>query len=543
MKQRYYLNNFIIFFFVLIGFIGTSFCQNQNNFKQFYLKLNPLLNFSSAENVLTNTNLSDLQNTYPFIIKDAYALNRSQIDALSKKSKTGFTLKNTFAIEIELSSINANLFLNKLKELEEVIYAYQANTIPIPPPHDIGTITSNYEANQGYLETNPGLNVRYAWDNNITGAGVRIRDVEYGLNINHEDLDHQNASITPNNTINSGATEAYTEHGTAVGGIVYANKGTYGISGIAHGADDYILFPEWTEETGYNRTLAVSNAIASSISGDIIIYEMQTGGQNGDFVPAEYSQSIWDLTKAATDAGIIIVAAAGNGNENLDDAFYDAYNARGDSGAIIVGAGSSTLSHSPLGFSTYGNRVNVHAWGQNVWSTGKYGGSILVDNDFNQSYYQSFSGTSSATAVMGGFTAVVQSYYLDQSGSYLTPSQMRNILIASGIPQGAGKNIGPMPYMNAAMDEVDLLLSTSKFENSSFTVSPNPSNGVININFSQTPSKEINMSIYSVLGQKVFNKSLNSKRNNFNISALNKGVYIITLTNASTNISKKLIIN
>ena len=102
-----------------------------------------------------------------------------------------------------------------------------------------------------------------------------------------------------------------------------------------------ILYPEWTEEYGYNRVLATSNAIDNSASGDIIIFEMQTYGPNGNFVLAEYEQAIWDLTKAATDAGIIVVAAAGNGGVNLDATSFNNYNARGDSGAIIVGAGSA----------------------------------------------------------------------------------------------------------------------------------------------------------------------------------------------------------
>jgi hypothetical protein len=512
----------------------------QNSFNRFYIKLSPKLNFSSSNEALNNTNLKSLQNNYNFQINDAYSMSRAKIEILSKASKSGFTLKNTFAIEAYLNNNQIPFLLEALKQLPDVIYAYQDNVSPILPPNDIAPATSNYEANQGYLESNPGLNIRYAWDLGYTGQNTHIKDVEYGLNFNHEELNDQNASVDPNYTINSSASEAYTEHGTAVCGIMYSDKGAYGISGIAHGAESLILYPEWTEESDYNRTLAVSNAINASVIGDIIVYEMQTPGQNDQFVCAEYSQVIWDLTKAATDAGIIVVAAAGNGGEDLDDPFYNDYNARGDSGAIIVGAGSANTQHNKLSFSTYGNRVNVQGWGESVWSTGKYGGSILVGNDFNQSYYASFNGTSSATATIGGFASVLQSYYFDQSGSYLSSTDMRQIMINTGIPQGTGGQIGPLPNMTTAMAEIDFILSTKDFSTLNFNISPNPSKGIININFTQTPSVKTKIDIYSILGKKVYTSLLKDKRNQINLSQLQKGIYILVL---GDKITKKLIIN
>lgn len=528
---------------LLLCFISVSVFSQNTELKHFYIKLNPSLNFNSAEELLQKTNLNNLQTSYTFSVHDAYAISKSKIDALAKKSNSGFTLKNTFRIEGNFNKNETDSFLLALNNLEDLVYAVIENNRPIPPPHDITPITSNYESNQGYLEVNPGLNIRHAWTNGYNGNTINIRDIEYGLNVNHEDIDHQNASLEPGRTINSGATESYTEHGTAVGGIIYANNGSYGITGIAHGANEYITYLEWTNENGYNRPLAISTAIANSNAGDIIVFEMQAFGNNSNFVPAEYEQTVWDLTKAATDSGIVIVAAAGNGNENLNDTFYNAYNSRGDSGAIIVGAGSSDTSHTPMSFSTYGTRVDVHAWGQNVWSTGKYASSILVGSDFNQSYYPSFSGTSSATAILGGFTAVLQSYYFGQSGSYLTSIQMRDIMIATGIPQGTGKEIGPMPYMSSAMTEVDNVLNTENFKLSTFNVFPNPSNGTFNINFSKQPTTNKRIELFNVLGQSVYKSKTKQKHLQLNLSHLQKGIYLIKIEDNNTSTVKKLIIN
>ena len=90
--------------------------------------------------------------------------------------------------------------------------------------------------------------------------------------------------------------------------------------------------------------------------------------------------------KAATDAGVIVVAAAGNGGENLDSDDYQEYRNRGNSGAIIVGAGEPGTLNALL-ISTYGSRVDLQGWGESVFSTG-YGD--FISYGINQEYTNSF---------------------------------------------------------------------------------------------------------------------------------------------------------
>jgi len=540
--KNFTFNQFTFLVFTLcVGFLGYS--QNNSTLERFYIKLDRTLDFNSPKDVISKfETLQTLNSETNFTIKNAFGFSKEQIENLTRVSKDNFTLKNTYCIEVHLNETESNSFLNTLKQLKQVVYAYKGNTTPIIPPHDISPTTTNFEANQGYIESNPGLNIRYAWNNNTNGLGINIKAVEYGLNVAHEELDHQNASIAPGATINPSATTAYTEHGSAVGGIVFADKGTYGISGLAYNANEYVLYPEWTVEYGYNRVLATSNAIANSNAGDIIIFEMQTGGQNGEFVLAEYEQAIWDLTKAATDAGIIIVAAAGNGNENLDDAFYNSYNARGDSGAIIIGAGTSNVNHNKMSFSTYGSRVNVQGWGENVYASANYGSSIVFGGDFNQSYYPFFSGTSSATAILGGFTAVLQSYYLAQTGNYMTPLAIRDLMINTGIAQGTGGHIGPLPNMEAAILSINNTLGLSNFKNNAkFTIYPNPASDFILVTSKST--LDLNISIYTVLGKKVLSSKTYKNNQKIDISSLSKGIYLVTIESNHTKTTKKLIIN
>ncbi|MDN3694980.1 S8 family serine peptidase [Chryseobacterium tructae] len=256
-----------------------------------------------------------------------------------------------------------------LEKFPEIEYVSVMSSTPIEPPLvNMFVTTPDLESVQTYLNDNPGINAKYAWSRGITGQNIRIRDVEYGFYKTHEMLTNQNSiQLEPGYSPNSGLSgNNYRDHGTAVVSILGSIKDNIGLTGAVYNASEIKGYMEWTT-VGYNRASAVSRSINASQAGDIILYEMQTGGKNGEYCPAEYDSVIWDLTKAATDSGIIIIAAAGNGNQDLDEPFYAAYRARGNSGAIIVGAGTPNTTHSKQSFSTYGSRVDVQGWGSSVW--------------------------------------------------------------------------------------------------------------------------------------------------------------------------------
>lgn len=450
-------------------------------------------------------------------------------------------LRNIVRITIDNPTNERLLALaEKLEQFDKVEYCSLSSLEPIKPPHDIAPTTPNFEVlNQTYISSNPGVNMTYAWGLGQTGAGINIRDVEYGFNKNHEELDHRNALVAPGMTISTSASTAYTEHGTAVLGIVFADKGTYGISGMAHGADEILLFPEW-QQIGYNRINAITQSIASSALGDVILYEMQATGAQGGYGPAEYESLVWDLTKAATDSGIMIIAAAGNGAENLDSAAYASYTARGNSGAIIVGAGDNSITHNRLSYSTYGNRVDVQAWGQGVFASG-YGDAQQIGGDFNQ-YYTNFSGTSSATPLVASCAIVLQSYYHSLTGNYMTPSQMRTLLINTGIAQGTGTSghIGPIPNMQTAIVQIqNQFLSVDEIGALEFIVYPNPANDKLTIK-TKDLSAEAKAEIHNSLGQLVYSAQI-SGENTIDLSSFSQGLYFVKVIDGNKSETKKII--
>ena len=75
-------------------------------------------------------------------------------------------------------------------------------------------------------------------------------------------------------------------------------------------------------------------------------------------------------------------------------------------------------------------------------------------------------------------------------------------------------------------------------------VYPNPSEGIVNINFSDNIRKGEKITITNVLGRKVFDYSVTetSEITNLKIKDLMPGIYTITLEGAKYRLSKNLII-
>ncbi len=331
-----------------------------------------------------------------------------------------------------------------LQLLPEVEFAY-IQTLGVPPPDDIPPTTPDYVPLQTYRGPDPGMDVDYAWAQGYTGVGVRLSDCEYGWVYCHEDLVDKDLHPEPGQTIHPSVfTFGWDEHGTAVLGETSGVVNGYGVSGMVPDAEVY-TYPEWTVEEGSRRETAIANAIAGSGIGDVVLLEMQTTLPGADGLgPAELDPAVWTVVKTGTDAGVIVVGAAGNGNQDLDSKTYEEYMARGDSGAIIVGAGTSDVNHDKLAESTYGSRVDVQGWGENVFTLG-YGDHA----DFGecQRYTDTFRGTSSAAPFAAAAAVAIQ----DAADPPLSPQSLRDLLIQTGIEQGSGGHIGPFIDLRAAI--------------------------------------------------------------------------------------------
>ncbi|WP_052697745.1 S8 family serine peptidase [Luteibacter yeojuensis] len=298
---------------------------------------------------------------------------------------------------------------------------------------------------QDYLDDPDGVDAWYAWELGVSGWGVRIADIEWGYNFKHADLEQPGRLIQVLQSTNSD----YDDHGAAVVGVMYGVQGDIddprGIVGGVFGADALYA----VSELPLGRAAGIAEGLKYLRPGDVFLYEMQTGGRDDVLVPPDFDRSVWEITKLATDAGIVVVATAGNGDENLDLPFYDEYRGRGDNGAIIVGAGTK-YGRNKASFSTYGTQVHLQGWGD--WTVCSAGYGDLYNGGPNDTFTQTFSGTSSAGPIVATAAVAIQSWYkIKTGGAVLSSRQLRDLMIVTGKPQGSGGHIGPLPNIRAAL--------------------------------------------------------------------------------------------
>ena len=339
-----------------------------------------------------------------------------------------------------------------------------------PPPPPSTATTEDLTAYQTYRGLQ-GSNIDAAAAvPGIRGQHVRISHIEFSFDSDHEDLVRQ-VSLQPGfesffTPSKPEETLANLNHGTAAVGIMAAADNDFGMTGLVPETDVW-FYADNGRVNGLTqgRAATMAAAAADSLPGDVIVAEVQ----DLRMAPAETDAAVWLVTRTATDAGIHVIAAAGNGNRDLDGPDYAAYRARGSSGAIIVGAGGhrplsgfSVPARGKMSTSSYGSRVDVQGPGENVATLG-YGALRRYDNDSRRAYTAAFNGTSSATPVVAGVVAAIQSAALEAQGRRLTPREMRDLLVSTGRPQRpdpydplaeALRRIGPSPDVPAALNRL-----------------------------------------------------------------------------------------
>lgn len=396
-----------------------------------------------------------------------------------KKSKAAQGLKGFSEVKFDsaLSKKAAIKVLEDLYSQENIEYAIfnpkveEAGFFEAKSLKEVSTEkseTPDFESKQFHLDAAPiGVDARFAWDiPGGTGKGIRIIDMETGVNSDHEDFEKFFfISELPRGKV---------DHGTAVAGEMIAKRDGKGVTGISYEAD-YGFYSRladnentWgdaaceeadenctdQDENPYHKGVAANLAkvVEQLNQGDLIVLEMHSPGPRGQYIPTEYWTPVYKILKFATEEkGIHCVAAAGNGYEDLDHEEYNkAFDTSfRDSGCVLVGAALSAEAdrHRKAGFSNYGSRVDAHGYGRGVVTAGY--GDLHRGADAN--YTETFSGTSSSTPIVGG--AMVSLLGMAKNlGVSLSPKRLREVLRSTGTPQlePNGERIGNLPDIKAA---------------------------------------------------------------------------------------------
>ncbi len=315
----------------------------------------------------------------------------------------------------------------------------------------LAAITPNdpYYKNQWYLAK---IRADSAWEKISESPDMVIAVIDSGIDISHPDLkdniwvnekeiasnkkdDDKNGYIddtsgwdfvtnTPDSSpkFSHGWTEAGVAHGTMVAGIIAARgNNNQGVAGVTWRTK--IMPLRVLNDRGEGKISDVIRAInyATDNSADII---------NLSFVNFTYSEAMQEAIRRAHDAGVMVVAAAGNEQAagegyNIDKtpiypACYD-----GQLGEnMVIGVAATDALDQKAHFSSYGfHCVDITAPGISFFNTVTPGSDV---NDPNKYYDGFWSGTSMAAPLVSASLALIA-----QANPELSRREIVNILFAS----------------------------------------------------------------------------------------------------------------
>ncbi len=220
-----------------------------------------------------------------------------------------------------------------------------------------------------------------------------------------DDIGYGNNDVIGKNTDNF--------HGTHVAGIIAAKRGnSIGIDGVANNVKIMALraVPD-----GDERDKDVANAIRYAVDNGAQVVNMSFGKSY-----SPNTEYVYEAIEYAASKGVLLVHAAGNSAENIDEAdnFPNDNFGRKKNWPhwVEVGASSWGEEDDYVGvFSNYGKKnVDLFAPGVSIYS-------LAPDNG-----YENADGTSMASPVTAGVAALLLSYFPD-----LKAEQVKDILMRS----------------------------------------------------------------------------------------------------------------
>ena len=212
------------------------------------------------------------------------------------------------------------------------------------------------------------------------GAGVRIAVIDTGI-----DLDHPDLVVAGNVSFVPGTATGDDDHGhgTHVAGIIGARDNGLGVVGVAPESALYAV--KVLDATGSGSWSNVISGLEWAVDHKMNIVNMSLGASSA---PAAAELAI----NSAYNAGILVVAAAGNSGNNFGLGDNITFPARY---AAVIAVVATDQSDQRATFSSTGPAAEIAAPGVGIKSTYKNGG------------YTTLSGTSMAAPHVAGTAALV----------------------------------------------------------------------------------------------------------------------------------------
>lgn len=248
-----------------------------------------------------------------------------------------------------------------------------------------------------------------------TGLAVRVAILDTGIDLEHLDLlDNIKGNV---NTISSRRNgDDDNGHGTHVAGSIAAVDNTIGVIGV--GPKIYLYAVKVLGKNGSGWLSDIIEGLEWSINNKMQVVNMSLGS-SGD------NQSFHDAVIKAYQAGILLVAAAGNDGASGTVNYPAKY-------PEVIAVSAIGKDNKLASFSSFGPEVDLAAPGVEIKST------------YNNGYYKTLNGTSMASPHVAGVAALVLStavgaYDVDKDG-FWDPNEVKNKLEATAENLGLSSN-------------------------------------------------------------------------------------------------------
>ncbi len=254
---------------------------------------------------------------------------------------------------------------------------------------------------------------------------VRVAVIDSGMDVTPELNVVERVNLVPEDKGTDVMFEDVTQHGTSVAGII-ASQGGDRITGINPNVDLYSV--KVLDNTNNAPISRVIEGIYWAIEKEVDIINMSFGTY-------ENSEALKQAVNAANEAGILMIAAAGN-NEEKGVQYPAAYDE-----VVAVGSVNNKEEHSKN--SAIGDEVELVAPGEQVKSLGFFGTDIVA------------SGTSMAAPHVAGVASLIWQKDIKKDNKYI-----RKLLNESATDIGAKRKYGNglvnAKYANAVYDKFEM---------------------------------------------------------------------------------------
>lgn len=250
---------------------------------------------------------------------------------------------------------------------------------------------------------------------NLTGNKVKVAILDSGISASDELIVSHYVDLTNSENENAFFNDS-SGHGTSIASIIAATGVGY-IDGIAPKADLYDI-----KVLGGDNSAPLSKIIEGiywCIDHDIDVINMSFG-------TTSYSGALEQAINAAEEAGIIMVAAAGNNGTKATSIDYPAAFDQ------VISVGASNGDNALTSFTSRGEGIDLLAPGEKVWSYGAFAGLQVLD------------GTSIVTAHVTGSIALLLEKYPEADREFI-----RQLLIASSNQETDGSPLGVLNIASA----------------------------------------------------------------------------------------------